>query len=128
MHKVTHLYCGKNDHGETRVWDNYGRIVENVRAFAVCSSMVGDDMNWTAYFVFVNAEDQESYLHGVRRLAREEIQIGEKVFELLFRTEFDSAGFPGVQLITLPLAETSIAIEAEFVGIDDDGHDIIAYT
>lgn len=121
MHKVTHLYCGKNETtGETRVWDNYGRIVENVRAFAMCGSMIDNDVAWTAYFVMVEAEDLEAYLHGVRRLAREKVVIGEKPLELLFRTEFDSAGYPGVQLLTLPLQDESLIVEVEYINPGDE--------
>ena len=121
MHKVVGLYCGKNEHGETRVWDNYGRIVENIRAFALCSSMIDNDASWTAYFVMVNAEDQEAYLHGVRRLAREKVVVCGVLMELLFRTEFDSVGDPGVRLVSLPLNDESIITEVEYIGPCDDG-------
>lgn len=119
MHKVTMLYCGKNEHDETRVWDNYGRIVENIRAFALCSSMIDNDAAWTAYFVMVEAEDQEAYLHGVRRLAREKVTVCGRLMELLFRTEFDSVGDPGVRLVSLPLADDTIVTEVEFIGPGD---------
>ena len=123
MHCVTHLNCGKNEHGETMVWDNYGRIVENVRAMAICASMIDNDADWTVYFVMVNAEDQESYLHGVRRLAREKVMVGERELEFLFRTEFDMVGFPGVQMMTLRLADDDIITEVEYIAPGDDVSD-----
>ena len=117
MHKVTALSIGTDGEGRTRVWDNYGRLVENMHDVFFNSTISKDAAHRLTVYMS-DAYQMHDYLHGVRRLAIEKVVIDGENVEMLFRTD-DACSNPGRPILHICLSDPDLSVDIAWISIEE---------